>query len=211
MMHKLTQQVWVPVLVAAYTTAVLAGCATSQHSAQASDAASSTGSGVASPRTSASRSASVLPAPWASSQGTPAQQAAAQAALAAYQGMWSDLARLGGTSDWRNPELGRYMTGDVLSNWSSSFALNKRQGLVLLGTPVSTPRVFSVAPSDHPNTVEIADCVDMRNWLQYGASTHRLADSVPGGRHWSEAAVTFDPRWQRWLVSQQLLGKKGSC
>jgi hypothetical protein len=125
--------------------------------------------------------------------------------------MWNDLVLLSKTSDWKNPEMGRYMTGDVLSSWSSSIAQNKAEGLVVLGTPRTAPYVFRLSPSAQPSTVEVADCVDDSNWLQYLAATGKLADHDPGGRHWSEAAVTFDPTWQRWLVSQQLIGRRGSC
>ncbi|WP_042369528.1 hypothetical protein [Streptacidiphilus neutrinimicus] len=125
--------------------------------------------------------------------------------------MWTDLARLGATSDWKNPKLGRYMTADVLSSWSTTLAQNKRQGLVLRGATKDAPRVVSVSPAEQPTRVEIADCVDDGDWLQYVAATGKPANDTPGGRHRSEAVVTYDTGWQRWLVSQQMIGEVGSC
>lgn len=211
MRSRIRRPLWVSLLVAAALSGTLAGCATTQSATGAGDAAStSTGARSSPPRASASPSPE-LPSAWASAQGTATQQAAAQAALTAYQGMWSDLTRLGATSDWKNPELGRYMTGDVLSSWSTTLAQNKRLGLVLRGSTKDEPRVLSVSPADQPTHVEIADCVDDTRWLQYSAATGKLANNSPGGRHRSEALVTYDAGWQRWLVSQQMIGEVGSC
>ncbi len=125
--------------------------------------------------------------------------------------MWNDLVRLGATSDWKNPEMGRYMTGGVLSSWSTSLAKNKRDGLVLRGSTKDMPRVVSVSPAGQPTRVEIADCVSDSNWLQYVATTGKVANATPGGWRRSEAVVSYDTDWERWLVSQQVIGEVGSC
>jgi hypothetical protein len=144
-------------------------------------------------------------------RGTTAQRAAARAALDAYDGMWNTLVELARTSDWKNPRLGEFMLYQPLTTWSSSFAKDKRRGIIALGRPTWQPRVVSVDPSGRPTRVVISDCLDDSKWLRYYASSQELIDNVPGGRHRTDAAVTFDTTWQRWVVTQQLIRAVGTC
>ena len=132
--------------------------------------------------------------------------------MAAYNAMWAELVTIGKTSDWNNPKIGEYLSGQPLSNWTSSFASDKHKGYITLGQPTLNPRVVSVTPTDSPTRVEIADCFDNSGWIQYLASSGAPVDNKrSGGRIRTEAALTFDPVWQRWMVTQQIFGKVGSC
>jgi hypothetical protein len=195
----------------------VAGCSSSARQA-GGDAASSTKPAAtlsSAPSVSASSTArslgAALPAPWDAQAGTPAQRAAAAAAMAVYQGMWRDLAQLGRTAAYSDPRMAEYMIDQPLTDWTKQFAKDKHNGVVALGQPQLAPRVVSVTPADHPTRVEIADCFDNSHWLQYYSATGKLVDNKPGGRFRTEAAVTLDPRRRGWVVSQQIFGLMGSC
>ena len=152
-----------------------------------------------------------LPSPWASASGTAAQRSAAASALTAYNGMWDDLIAVAAISDFKDPRLMQHMLYQPLTDWAQQFADSKRDGIVAAGRPTWSPEVVSVTPKDKPNRVEIADCVDATDWLQVHAASGKPVDDVPGGRHRSEAAVTFVAVTQSWMVTQQIYGKAGSC
>jgi hypothetical protein len=125
--------------------------------------------------------------------------------------MWDDLIAVAAISDFKDPRLIQHMMGQPLTDWAQQFADSKRDGVVSAGRPTWSPEVVSVTPADKPNRVEIADCVDDSHWPHVYKATGKLVDNVPGGRHRSEAAVTFDPVSQRWMVTQQVHGTVGSC
>ncbi len=206
-----------PGLLARFTSIALmvnalAGCGAS-GSSSSSEAASSR---PVLPDTSASANpsaspSSVLPTPWTSATGTAAQQDAATAAMASYNGMWQDLIAVSAISDFMAPRLMAHMLDQPLTDWAQQFATEKRKGIVASGRPVWDPEVVSVSPSGKPDRVEIADCIDSTNWLQVYAATGKPVNNVPGGRHRSEAVATIDPVTGSWLVTQQVYGKVGSC
>jgi hypothetical protein len=105
----------------------------------------------------------------------------------------------------------QHMLYQPLTDWAQQFADSKRDGVVSAGQPTWSPEVVSVTPAVKPNRVEIADCVDATHWLQVHAASGKPVDDVPGGRHRSEAAVTFVSVTQSWMVTQQVYGKAGSC
>lgn len=210
MRHKNGSSILARMLAAALVVAAAAACSGTQHAPKSGDSAAASVR-PSFPSASPSPSSELLPSPWATASGTAAQRAAAQAALTAYDGMWNTLVKLGRTSDWKNPHLGEFMLYQPLTNWSSAFEEDKSKGIVTLGPLSWRPETVSVLPAEHPTRVVISDCLDATKWLRYYAKTGKLIDNVPGGRHRTDAVVTFDDVWQRWVVTQQIIRKAGTC
>lgn len=177
------------------TLTVLAGAAVTAL------AACSNGAATATPRASASRAT----APVAAASASASPSAAAQLALAAYTAMWGDVQVLSETSDYTNPRLGDHLAGSAYMTISENMSVNKADGIVGVGAPVLHPRVLSV----NATTVTLADCMDDRNWLEAYAATHKLVDTVPGGRRYTTATVTDDNGV--WKVTAIDTRGDGSC
>lgn len=194
----------------AVLVAVLSGCVSTKEYA-APRTAPSGGGRVAGSPTRAGSADSVMPSPWASQNAGPAQQAAASEALAAYRGMWSDLATLGQTLDgYKNPRLATHMLYAPLSQWSQELADNAKLGEVTSGAPGIDPEVVKVGTGAKPTQVEIADCFDNSGWIVLNAKSRKPTDDKPGVRERSEALVTLDTDGY-WKVTQQVFAQAGSC
>lgn len=140
---------------------------------------------------------------------TPADTAKQQA-IAAYVGMWSDMADAATTSDWQSPKLAQNATGEALQTISRSLYADHYNGLVTKGRPVNHPEVTSVDPLDQPTSITITDCGDSTNWLKYHVDNDQPADDVPGGRRHIEALVkkAVDGSWK---VTTFAVHEVGSC
>ncbi|HYS38906.1 MAG TPA: hypothetical protein VEO01_25105 [Pseudonocardiaceae bacterium] len=136
--------------------------------------------------------------------------AATQAALAAYQGMWADFAAAGTTSDWRSPRLSQHATAYALSTMSRGLYADHYNGLVSRGAPVLHPNVSSVDPPANPTKVIIADCGDDTHWLKYRANNGQLADNTPGGHRLINAVVQKQPDGS-WKVTDFGVHDEGTC
>lgn len=136
--------------------------------------------------------------------------AAKQAALAAYRGMWHDFVVAGTTSDWQSASLGQYATGIALTNMSRALYADHYNGLVTKGEPTYEPSVSSVDPPDNPNKIVITDCSDDSRWLKYKADTGQLANDTPGGRHLINAIVQKQADGS-WKVSEYGVHEVGTC
>ncbi|MEU4524750.1 hypothetical protein AB0F52_39275 [Amycolatopsis sp. NPDC024027] len=123
---------------------------------------------------------------------------AKERAVAAYLGMWGDMADAALTSDWQSPKLALNATGDALSRISRGLYADHYNGLVTKGKPVNHPMVESVEPPAAPTTVDIVDCGDDSQWLKYRADTGRQADDGPSGRRHIDAKVkkAVDGSWK---------------
>lgn len=119
-------------------------------------------------------------------------------AVAAYLGMWQDVADASATSDWQSPKLGNHTMGDALSVLSRQLYADHYNGLVSRGRPVNTPVVQSVDPPDIPKTVLIHDCGDDSRWLKYRVDNGQLADNEAGGRRaiTAEVKLATDGTWR---------------
>jgi len=119
-------------------------------------------------------------------------------AVAAYLGMWNDMADAAVTSDWQSPKLALNATADALSRISRGLYADHYNGLVTKGKPVNHPEVESVEPAAAPTTVDIVDCGDDSQWLKYHADTGRQADDGPSGRRHIDAKVkkAVDGSWK---------------
>lgn len=139
-----------------------------------------------------------------------AADAAEEEALAAYRGMWEDMARAGESSDWRAPYLADHARGAALETITGSLYADHRNGLVTRGEPVLDPEVTSAEPPDEPSTVMVEDCGDSSDWLKYQADTGELAEGETGGRR----AITAEVERQAdgaWQVTRFAVEGLGSC
>jgi hypothetical protein len=135
---------------------------------------------------------------------------AKQKAVAAYVGMWSDMADAAVTSDWQSPKLAQNATAEALQTVSRSLYADHYNGLVTKGRPVNRPEVSSVDPQDSPTSVTVTDCGDSTNWLKYRADNGQPANDGPGGRRHIEALVkkAVDGSWK---VTTFAVYEVGSC
>ena len=142
---------------------------------------------------------------------TPDEQAAADAALAAYNGAWGVqvLAQRnpGAKPDWRL-DFQQFFAEPLLSEVLSTIYGLRDAGLTApTGEPVRTPVVTEVdLDAMH---VTIVDCVDTRPWPSLDASgavvsTPRLPGPVT-------AQVDYDTQLARWLVVQQEGDLEATC
>lgn len=133
--------------------------------------------------------------------------AATKAAVAAYLGMWHDMATAATTSDWQSPQLGQHATGDALLVISKSLYTDHLNGVVTKGAPTNNPTVSSVNPPPNPTTIMLTDCGDSSNWLKYRNS--QLFDT-PGGRRSITAEVKKQPDGS-WKATRFAVEALGSC
>ena len=181
-------------LVALLAT-LAAGCSGGNSPTESNSTASTPATAKsAAPSTTASSSAATTPQ---------------ERAVAAYRAMWVDMSGAATTSDWQSPALGRHATGDALALIVKSLHEDQLAGVVTKGRPILNPRVVEATPSTGPTRVTIADCADATDWLKYEASTGKLKDDVPGGRH----AITAVVRnlTGAWLVAQFQVRGVGTC
>lgn len=156
-----------------------------------------------------SRTAS-LPASGSITSSASLADTAERQAIAAYLGMWSDMADAATTSDWQSPMLARNATSEALQMISRSLYTDHYNGLVTKGRPVNHPAVARTSPADNPTVVTITDCGDSTNWLKYRADNGAPADDGPGGHRRIEAIVkkAVDGSWK---VSTFAVHEVGSC
>ncbi len=180
----------------------LAGCSTNvepSHQGSAQDGPPAMTASVAASPTSPAPSA--VPS-WTGEPAPPE-------ALGAYDAMMRDVTAVAATSDYKNPRLAAHMTAQALSFWTTTLANQQAKGLVSRGAPQWSPRVTKVIPDEHPDRVEVADCLDDSAWLKYKPDG-TAADDVAGGKHVSAAAIVRKADGS-WVVDQQVIGAIGTC
>lgn len=135
---------------------------------------------------------------------------AKQKAIAAYVGMWQDMADAATTSDWQSPKLAQNATADALSRISRGLYADHYNGLVTKGQPVTNPAVQSADPANNPMTVNIVDCGDDSKWVKYRADNGQPANDSPGGRRHINAIVkkAVDGSWK---VTDFAIQDVGTC
>ncbi len=138
---------------------------------------------------------------------SPSQQAAS-AALTAYRAMWADMVVAARTADYQAPILAGHASGNALALLVHGLAVNRQEGIVTRGRPTMDPQVVSVSPPTNPTQVDIVDCFNDTNWLNYKVSGG-LQNNVPGGRHHTTATVTDTAGV--WKVTELQVGAAGTC
>lgn len=137
-------------------------------------------------------------------------QRAGEDAAQAYLQMWRVMARAGETSDWREPDLAQFATGNALTTITRSLFTDQFNHVVTRGMPVNAPQVTSVEPADSPEKVMISDCGDSTRWLKYRDGAHELIDDEAGGRQsiLADVAKQSDGSWR---VNQFAVQGVGTC
>lgn len=148
---------------------------------------------------------SVAPAPSPSTA-----DAAKEAALVAYRGMWADFVTAGVTSDWKSARLADHATGVALTNLSRGLYADQRNGLVTKGQPKLAPSVSSVEPAENPVKIVVTDCGDSSEWLKSRLSDGAPTGDSPGGRQLIDAVVEKQSDGN-WKVSDFGVQAPGSC
>lgn len=128
-----------------------------------------------------------------------------QLALAAYTAMWGDVQAVGVTSNYQDPRLAEHMQGQPLATFRENLAEEQSKGIVGRGAPVLHPRVLRAGAT----SVDLADCLDDRAWLEVYASTGKPVDAVPGGLRYVTATITDEGG--TWKVTALDVRGEGTC
>lgn len=134
----------------------------------------------------------------------PAEQAAAVAAVAAYDGSWAlDVqARRdpGAKPDWEL-DYRQYFTDPALSVALGSVYGMRDAGLANpTGEPIRSPQV--VAVEIETQVVDIVDCIDYRPWPEIFVASG-VQNSIPEPPFVVQARAIYDTAGGRWLVAEQ--------
>jgi len=130
---------------------------------------------------------------------------AESAAIAAYTGMWKDMAHASDTANWQDKSLPHHATGEALAEMVSGLYSLNQKGLVSRGAPVLHPRLTSSTST----AADITDCASTTSWLEYVASTGKLKNNTPGGNRLVKAHVELADGV--WRVTDYTVGELGSC
>ena len=149
-----------------------------------------------------------------STSGTSPQAAAAvQQALAAYRAAFADwvaVTSVASKADYQNPRLDDHMTGQALSQASSTIYVNTNvDQTVSKGAPVLHPTVGELIPANDPTQVVVNDCVDTSSWLLWTSDGKHLYNNTPGGRRKTQSLVVYADG--SWKVSQMYMQNVGTC
>ena len=136
--------------------------------------------------------------------------AEADAALAAYVGMWKATAMASWTSDWQSPELARYARDAALQKITQALYVDRQRGVTAKGEPMLSPRVTELVPlgTPTPTQARVLDCGDSSGWLKYRADGQPLDEEL-GGRRRITATVKLDAG--AWKVTDFAVQGVGSC
>jgi hypothetical protein len=116
--------------------------------------------------------------------------AARQDSVAAYKGMWDDMAKAGETADWNDPTLATHATDSALNVLVNILKADDKGSAVLKGgPPTMNPTITSMEPAASPTVVTLKDCLQSSKWLMYRKSTGALWDDKPGGNRATTAEV----------------------
>lgn len=131
----------------------------------------------------------------------------ADAALAAYVGMWRATAQASWMSDWQSPELARFARDAALQKITQALYADRQRGVTAKGEPTLSPQVTTLVPVGVPTEAQVLDCGDSSGWLKYRADGQPV-DEEPGGRRIT-ATVSFDAG--AWKVTDFAIAGVGSC
>ncbi len=174
----------------------LAGCSSSEET---DDVSTSTAGGASSDPRPAAPSTTEQP-----ELDGEEEQAAAMAALEAYDSAWAVLVQSyrdpGAKPDWEL-DYRQYMTEPELGTaLAYVYGLRDAQLAHPSGTPVRNPTVTSV--DLEAQIIEVRDCVDLSQWPQVSTATGML-NATPQPPYVVTARVVYEDAAGRWLVSEQ--------
>ena len=110
----------------------------------------------------------------------------------------------------RTQGLARHATGTALLHLDQSLFLIHHLGEVARGMPTFSPQLTALTPSATiPTEAEVTDCVDMTDYQDYAASTGKLVNTGPSGKHRVIAKLVLKDA--AWKVSELAINGVGSC
>ncbi|KXK62895.1 hypothetical protein AWW66_06090 [Micromonospora rosaria] len=126
------------------------------------------------------------------------EEAAREAALAAYAGYLDATRAASRESDPRHPELTRYLGDPLLTRVRVTIRQAKENGAMRTGKLVSDPTVTSVSLETDPATVEIQDCLDTTGYRLVYTHNKKVVPGSRGSRHLATATATRYPdgKWR---------------
>lgn len=136
-------------------------------------------------------------------------EAAEEAALEAYRGMWDAYVEAISIPDPELPALMRFAADDAFTVLVDGLEQVERDGLAGRGDVVLDPQVNELSPPDAPTTAEITDCVDTSDTELYRRDGEPYHDT-PGGLRRAEATVR-EVDSSTWKVVGFALYEVGSC
>lgn len=158
---------------------------------------------------------SALPSsnPPSTSSTSPQAAAAVQQALIAYRAAfadWAAVTSVASKADYQNPRLDDHMTGQALSQASSTIYVDTNvDQAVSKGAPVLHPTVGELIPANSPTQIVVNDCVDTSSWLMWTSDGKHLYNNTPGGRRKTQSLVAYADG--AWKVSQMYMQSVGTC
>jgi hypothetical protein len=146
----------------------------------------------------------------ATTTGTDPVAMARHDAVAAYEGMWDDMANAGETANWKDPALATHASDSALDILIKILKADDKDGAVLRGgPPTMNPTVTSMEPSSNPTVVTLKDCLRAPTWLMYRKSTGALWDDKPSGNRATTAEIVQSQGV--WKVVSFSSAALGSC
>lgn len=136
-------------------------------------------------------------------------EAAEEAALEAYHGMWDAYVEAISIPDPELPALSRFAADDALAVLVDGLEQVERDGLAGRGDVVLNPEITEFSPPDAPTAAEIADCVDTSDSELYRRDGRPYEDT-PGGLRRAQATVR-EAGGGAWKVVGFALYEVGSC
>lgn len=133
--------------------------------------------------------------PAAQSSPTPSASSTApadSAAIAAYEGMWGDMAKAGESANWHDPGLAAHATDAALTGMTEMLEEDDKDGAILKGSPALHPKITSAEPATAPTAVLLSDCIGTQHWILYRKATGQPWDSTPGGNRAATAKIVLD-------------------
>jgi hypothetical protein len=138
------------------------------------------------------------------------EQAAREAALAAYAGYLAASRTASRRGDPYHPQLARFLADPLLTRVRLAIREAKEHGAMRTGTLVSDPTVTAVSLDTVPATVEIQDCLDATNYRLVYVKTKKVVPGSGAGRHLATATATRYPDG-RWLINSGTAHEDQPC
>lgn len=136
-------------------------------------------------------------------------EAAKQAALMAYRGMWAAFSAASRAGNPEHPDLPRHAADDALDLLVSGLETNQREGLVSGGGEVVLyPEVVELEPAEAPVRITVSDCADTSATRRVRPTGPPFTDS-PGG--WRQVTAYVEPVDGEWKVTNLVIQEVGSC
>ncbi|MBB6174941.1 hypothetical protein HNR23_005001 [Nocardiopsis mwathae] len=138
-----------------------------------------------------------------------AEPSAEEAALEAYEGMWSVVVEISRTTEADSSDLDRFAEGQALELAQHGLGAESDENVVARGAPTFSPEVVSL--DEREESAEIEDCMDSSEWLREDADTGELAEEAPDGPILRKIEATADYDGLAWRVSSLRIFEQGTC